>query len=326
MPSDIVVYKSSTAYYIAFFAIAIIWVFIGTEQSYLTLSSLLITPFDWLFISSTIMISMIIPVVLLSYNFKKQVIFTEPSWEYRIRDVEITEFDKMMLEYKKSYTSLMSQIDYKIFILVVLTSTTGIFFPLPIPFSVSLLIWGPYIFSGLILVTIFLLAMFVFRATPNSATPHFSLYPEKTLRKLVNILWDTKGILWAGINMKIGEAEGYFIIQEVKAIGRIEGIESVGSIEISLEEEGEYSATSKLYLDPDLGTEIIDLKFKSIESIDVTSLVRKTVIAYVDAKGTNEMLEDVMLDLTIPIDEMETDVLMSENNDSTDESRVVDDQ
>ena len=326
MPSKIVVYKSTTAYYVTIFAVAIVWVFIGAEQAYITLVSIIITPIDWLFVSTVILVTMIFPVVLISTKLKQQVIFTEPSWEFRIRDVEISEFTKIMKDYKKSYSSLMSQKEYVIFILFVLSSITSILFPLLVPFSITLLIWGPYIFSGLILASIFLLAMFVFKATPNSATPYFHSYPEKPLRNLVDKLWETGGISWAGISLTIGEAGGYFIIQEVKAIGRIEGIESVGSIEITKDDKQQHSAISKLHLGPVEGTKIIALDSTTLDSLDVSSLVHKTIIAYVEAKGVNELLEDVMLDLGISVGGQETDVLMSENNDSSDESRVVDSQ
>ena len=141
-------------------------------------------------------------------------------------------------------------------------------------------------------------------------------------------MWDTTGISWSGIRMTIGRSDGYFLIRETKAIGRIEGIESVGSIECDKNEMNHYSAVSIMQLGPDSTITLsLDTDYPTIEDLDLDDLVKRTLIRYIDLKGVNELLEDIIQDLGITLsEEQQTDVLMSENNDTTDESEVVDDQ
>jgi hypothetical protein len=329
MPSEIVEYKSSTAHAIALFATAIIWVLIGAEQAYITLASIIVDPSEWLLLSTIIVITMIPAVALISYNWKKQVIFTEPTWEFRIREVEFSEFEKVMKDYKRAYSFLMCQTNYFMLFLLIITCSLSILFPFVFPFSIPFLIWGPYFFAGLILVSLFLLAIFVFRATPNSATPYFRTYPIKSLRKLVDKLWDTTGISWSGVRLTIGQSSGYYLIQEAKAVGRIEGIESVGAIECDKIDKSRYTATSVLQFGSvdDAITLSYDSDSLTIQELDLNDLVKRTLIKYIDLKGVNELLKDIIQDLGITLsDEQKTDVLMSEKNNTTDESEVVDGQ
>jgi hypothetical protein len=330
MPSEIIIYKSSAVYYVAIFVAALVWIFLGINQASIALTTIIVSSFDWLLISTTILLSMIITTTLILYNWKQQIIFSEPKWNFKVREVEESEFYTLMKDYKQAYSPLIQQFDYFIFILFIITSLSSLFFPFVFPFYVQLLIYGPYLFAGLILASLFLLAMFVFRASPNSATPYFPIHPEKELRKLVTELWNTVGISWSGIRLRIGESEGYYTIQEAKAIGRIEGIEGVSSVECEVDENGFYSALSILHLGQANSDKIItlDSEFKTLESLDLDELVKRTVITYTELRGVNEILEDVLLDLGITISEkfnsVETDVLMSDDADSSDESGVAD--
>jgi hypothetical protein len=305
IPRKIAEYKSSLGFYIAVFAVAVVWVSIGVEQAYSKIVTVFFDPSQWLSTATLLVVSMIFPVIIISYNWKHQVTFTEPSWDFRIREIEFFEYEKIIKEYERAYSFLVARIDYPILVLLVITCITSIFFPLAFPLTYALLTVGPFVFAGLILIAIFLLAMFVFRATPNSATPFFHTYPTKPFKNIVNRMWDTIGISWAGIRLNIGEYEGYFLIREVKATGRIEGIESVARIEIVPEDDGSFSAFSVLQLEPVDGTKIITLEsgVPSLEMLDLNTLVKQTLLAYIEEKGLNEILEELMIDLGIPISE-----------------------
>ena len=99
--------------------------------------------------------------------------------------------------------------------------------------------------------------------------------------------------------MTLGEASGYYTIRDVNPISRIEGIESVAKIQSSIDEYGNVSKiVSYLYLDDVDEPKVIAELTGEITHRQLAEIVQKTLHSYIEARGEDEILDEVLEEIT----------------------------
>ncbi len=109
----------------------------------------------------------------------------------------------------------------------------------------------------------------------------------------------TPGVSWAGVSMTLGEASGYYAIRDANPISRIEGIESVAKIQGILDESGNVlKIVSTLSLDDGDVPKVIGEHTGEITHRQLAEIVHKTLQAYIEARGEDEILDEVLEEVT----------------------------
>jgi hypothetical protein len=282
-----------------------VWSIIGIEIASYDILTIGVRPFEWLLSGSLLILALIAPIGIITWRVKSSTTFNNPIWEFRVREIEIMEFESMMKDYSKAYSHFLSITPLVQIVILFLLSAVALAFPF-ILFSISpvLLIYAPSIF-GIVLVLIGLvLARILNSIIPSEVSEHFPFTTSKPLRTSVNELEQVPGVSWAGIRVRIGEYMDYYTIRDCVPIARIEGIESVGSLVGTIDGHGDLTRVTS-HLAIDIETDVGSSEMEYIEDPtpeDTLELVKRVLLEYVKLRGSNEILDDVLHELGIQED------------------------
>jgi hypothetical protein len=254
------------------------------------------TPLTWIAWAAFILASIIPPIIPVVWRMKTQIIYVEPEWDFRKREVSQSEYSAMVKQYRNEYRDFLSIIDYRLLLLAFMIALTAITVPfLLMRTNFFVIAATPLIFGILVLFFGLVCSSILFKFIPNEATPYFPVVSEKALHASIERMQTTPGISWAGVSMTLGEASGYYTIRDANPISRIEGVESVAKIQGSLDESGNVSKiVSTLSLDEGDVPKVIWEHTGEISHRQLADIVLKTLQAYIDARGEDEILDEVL--------------------------------
>ncbi|MFW9787191.1 MAG: hypothetical protein ACFFE2_09595 [Candidatus Thorarchaeota archaeon] len=291
---------SFLSYQIAIFLLVFIWTIIGFQVAQIHLVPLYEDPLRWITWSAFVFVSIIPIITPVTWRMKTQVVFIEPVWDFRKREVTLQEYENMMNQYRSEYRNYLSVIDIRLLLIACIIPFFAMFAPFLLMRSTILLIAAtPIIFGVFVLLFGLVYSAMIFKFIPNEATPHFPITSSNKLDPVVEILQQTPGISWVGISVKLGEASGFYTIRDTTPVSRIEGIESVGMLRGEYDDLGEISrVVASLILDDTKSPKVTG------ESSDLTSvkrmseLVLATLEEYIEMKGEDELLDEVIEEVT----------------------------
>jgi hypothetical protein len=158
----------------------------------------------------------------------------------------------------------------------------------------------PVVFGLLILVFGLLTSSIFFKFIPNEATPHFPYTAVRQLRLYIELMQQTPGISWTGISMSMGEASGYYTLRDAAPVSRIEGIESVAKIQGTIDGLGQVATlvASVILSESDTPKKIGEVSGE-ISSKQIAELVHQMLLAYINEKGADEILDEVLEEVTL---------------------------
>ncbi len=291
--------KSSYLYQIIIFIIINLWAFMGFEVAQYQLVTLYETPLSWISWSSLVLFSMT-PVLGISvWKLKDRVQIENPDWDFKVREVGLEEFEKMIANYSSSYRFLLSSFSYPLLLLLIFCFVLTITLPFLLLRTALLIIQMTPVIVALCVVVFGLLYSFTaFKLIPNSATPEFPSHNPRRLKSAISFLANIPGIFWVGIRLTIGEANGYYTIRDPITVGRIEGIEGVARIECVLNTKNDISKIVPIIeLENFKESEKLKVLTKPINPLQVAYLVKSMIEVYLAHSGGEELMDDVLEDI-----------------------------
>ncbi|MFX1607069.1 MAG: hypothetical protein ACFFDD_14340 [Promethearchaeota archaeon] len=287
-------------YQIVIFLLVIIWAFIGFEMAQFQLLPVYEKPYTWIG-WAIIVLTSIIPVLMpVIWRMKTQIIYVPPEWNFREREVSLTEYGEMMKQYRSEYRDFLSVADFRLIFLAFIIALTAVTSPfLLMRTNVIVIAATPVIFGIFVLLFGLVGSSILFKYIPNEVTPHFPIVPKNDLRSTIEKMQMTPGISWAGVSLTIGEASGYYTIRDARPVSRIEGIEGVARIQGTLDEFHHLSKISSvLTLDAMDSPTLVEEYSGEITHKQLARIVYKTLQTYIDARGEDELLDEVLEDVT----------------------------
>ncbi|MFW9805654.1 MAG: hypothetical protein ACFFFK_02865 [Candidatus Thorarchaeota archaeon] len=287
-------------YQVLIFIVVFIWSIIGFEVAQFQLLPLYETLLPWIAWSLFTLISIIPAITAVTWRMKTRVVYIEPEWNFREREVSLKEYETMIKQYRSEYRNYLSYIDFRLVLLACILSIIAVTFPIILIRTTFLLIAAtPILFGLTVLFYGLVCSSIIFKLIPNEATSHFPIIPMKTISPSVLKLQRAAGISWTGVRMNLGEASGFYTIRNVLPLSRIEGIESVATLRAKIDDDGEVSKIeSILMLDESSSPIVVGEVDASASTRLITELVEKTLNVYIKAKGEDELLDEVLEDIT----------------------------
>jgi hypothetical protein len=288
--------KSPIYLQVLIFIVVLTWGFMGFEVAQYRLVNLYASPEEWLSWASLLFVSMVPVLVAISWRMKTSISYAEPDWDLREREVTITEYKNMAKEYQRAYRHVLSRIDYPLILLILLLFIVALLFPfVTMQTTISIIAATPVLFGFLFVPFGILFANILFKFIPNEATLHLSYREPNQLQRYVELMSGSPGISWAGVRVTLGEAGGYYTIRSPTPIARVEDIEGVSWIECELDEVGGFVKVSAfLQLGDDEKTLLVEETPQQLTSYLTAQIVKRALLAYIQAKGEQELLEDVL--------------------------------
>ncbi|MGY5853689.1 MAG: hypothetical protein RTU92_09005 [Candidatus Thorarchaeota archaeon] len=287
-------YKSLTPYYIVLFIGILIWSFTSLTIAEYSLFTLHESAIDWFVNSILVLATLALYSLVLSWRMKHQISYNDTSWNYRDQEIGLSEYIEMTREYKKKYSHITAQHDILLGLLILCWVASAVYVPTILAQSVSTFIYGPIVFGGAVIVYGFLISRYFFRMIPNEASSHFEVPKKRDLALHVLMLRSTPGISWAGVSVRIGESEGYYLIRDSTPVARIEGIESAIRLVVTTTDNEE----SLVIAEPKSDLEL-NINTAKMDEDMIGKLVREVLEAYVSLKGSDERLEEILEELGI---------------------------
>ncbi len=283
-------------YQILLFIVVFVWAFMGFEVAQFQLLSIYETPYNWVSWAVFVLVSIIPAITAITWRMKTNVEFSEPKWEFREREVTLHEYGNMMKHYRSEYRNFLSAIDYVLILLALILSVFAVALPFLLMTTTFLLIAAtPATFGFLVLIFGLVSSSIIFKFIPNDTTPLFPLMPEKSLRPSIKLMESIPGISWTGVSVMLGEAFGYYTVRDATPVSRIEGIESVAKIQCIMDESNHVSKlVFTLASDNSKTPTVIGESSGEMTPKQITEMVQKTLLAYIEAKGEDEILDEVL--------------------------------
>lgn len=294
-----IISKSSLPYQIAIFIIIHMWAFMCFEVAQYQMVTLYQSPLSWIGWATLILTSMLPALGLSAWKLKDRVQLQNPNWKFKVREVNLQEFEEMTKNYNTSYRYLLSSIDYLLLILLSICYVTVIALPFYLMRTNSLVIGAtPIILAFFTIVFGLLFSYFTFKLIPNSATPEFPTHQPRRFRKTISFLAHSPGIFWSGVRLTLGEAGGFYTIRSPIPVARIEGIEGAARIEGEIDSSGNLTRIIPVFESDGIvpSEKIVDI-VEPITPTKTAQLVRLMIQEYIRHSGGEEILDDVLEDI-----------------------------
>ncbi len=302
MTDEPITVKSMIPFNILQFVIILLWSLIAFSTGWEHLASAHSDPIGWIATSVTVLGILSLPLLVISWYMKQQVVIHEVHWNLKEQEISIEEYERIYEDYLKNYSHLISWFDFSDFILftVILTSTNLI--PLLMAQSIFTIGSAPYVYGFLVILYGLLLSRFSFKLFHSTSSIHSELVPPRKMRKFISLSLDIDGIAYAGVGMQIKEASGYYTLTKIRPTIRLEGIEGVAKIQFVL--DGSFRLTS-LISELSMTHEKIDVNILSTDPLELDQAIRNLMIStyqkYIEIKGSDPLLIDLLNELGIDI-------------------------
>ncbi len=300
MSEAVITYKPLLPLYILLVILLVAWSFVGIEVAQYAVVMAVTLPFMWVSSASVVLLSLAIPAWLMATWIKRRISFTEPIWDFQVREISYREFEAMMKEYAREYSLIVARMDWLPLFIAVFAFAISVLFPLlALSLFPLLAFYIPYLFGGLVLVYGLALSVFIHRATKNEASEVFPLHPMNSIRIARQVLSSVIGVSWSGVRVIIGEASGYYTIRDPSAVARVEEIEGSARIEVMFDELGLPSSGMAVVALQD-GSDKMSEKTSLTAPLDnkqFLDLVRWSVTTYIEDRGPSEFLDELLKEL-----------------------------
>jgi hypothetical protein len=285
----------SRAYQIVLFALIQIWSLMTFETAMYQLVLLFEKPWSWLLWCS-VLIATQIPVLGVFVWWTKQRVDAGPfDWEFRDREVTLSEFGNMMDQYTHDYQYIISRVDYRLLGCAVLVGVVLAASPyVLLPTNELVISLTPAALGLLMMALGIVLSLFLFRLVPSPLCQDFPHYSTRRVRIGVSNLRDLPGTTWVGVRMSIGESHGLYTIRSPRVIARVEDIESVARLQCELSQRG-HLKTAEAIIERRGGDEdVLSVLTDDISRFNLTILVRRLLEEYANERGDDEFLEEII--------------------------------
>ncbi|UCH03635.1 MAG: hypothetical protein JSW05_08525, partial [Candidatus Thorarchaeota archaeon] len=111
MSETVVTYNPMLPLYILLFALLVAWTFLAVEVAQYSIVTAITTPSAWISSSLIVLLSLTPFVLLMAVWIKSRVMYITPDWDFQAREIVYDEFDRMMKDYVKGYSHIISRID-----------------------------------------------------------------------------------------------------------------------------------------------------------------------------------------------------------------------
>ncbi|MHA1575986.1 MAG: hypothetical protein ACTSU3_01365 [Candidatus Thorarchaeota archaeon] len=294
-----IIAKSPLPYQIIIFIIIQIWALMCFEVAQYQMVTLYQSPLSWIVWANLVLTTMLPVLGLCVWKLKDRVQLLNPQWEFKIREVNLREFEEMTKSYNSGYRYLLSTFDYLslglLSICYVLVNALPFFL-----MRTNNLIIGltPIILALFTMIFGLLFSYFGFKLIPNSATPEFPTHNPRRLRKTISLLAHLPGIFWCGVKLTIGEAGGFYTIRNPIPVARIEGIEGAARIECGIDSSGNLASIVPIFESEDIvpSEQLVEIT-APITPTKTSKLVRQMILEYISHSGGEEILADVLEDI-----------------------------
>jgi hypothetical protein len=233
---------------------------------------------------------------------KQRVSVSPVDWNFEEREIEYAEFKHLAVEYARGYSHLQSKLDVRLALLAILIAVTAPLLPLVIVDQFAQASgWAPHAFGFLLVAFGLATSRVVYLAIPNDASKSFPVVKAPPLSAAVELLENAVGVSWAGVRLSIAESGGYYAIRNPRAVGRIESIENSAWIEVGLDKSSTISSiVARINLESG-NVEFVAPPADHTASLEnvLKDMVNKCVAEYVKAKGSDEILDELMTELGI---------------------------
>jgi hypothetical protein len=311
--------------------VVLVWGFFGGEQAQYLLLVYGQNPLAWYGFSLILVISLAAVLGSLSWGFRNRITIGTADWDFRSRELTLSEFQDLVKEYRRAYSSVLVDFDTGLLGLWTVLGISAVVAPPALGgISVLALVYSPYLFGAFLIGFGTCFALFVFRAAPSGASSEFEKPSPKDIERLVDLLSAACGISWAGVQIKIGEWEGLYTIRDVTAVGRIESIESAGRILLRSDAD---SSTIRLVREIELGDdsdiEVFHLDARSPRlELDLARSVLESLDFYARVRESDPILREIMEEVEECLKEQppdeSSDALISEEMNGTKQTRGKD--
>ncbi|RDE13998.1 MAG: hypothetical protein C4K48_06705 [Candidatus Thorarchaeota archaeon] len=254
------------------------------------------TPLEWIGWASLFFLILIPATGLISWKLKGRVQLGTIRWEYRTREVGLSEFTQMVKDYNKSYRYMIAALDYRILPLLPVLYFGALFLPfLLMRTSLLVILMTPVIIALLLVMFGSFYAYLVFKLVSNSATHEFPTHKPRVLQSSVKFLSHVPGVYWSGVRVTIGESGGFYTLRDPCSVARIEGIEGAARIECVVDNTGNISSMASLLESEKPDSPLIVGKVDApLTTMNAAQLIRKTLQVYIESRGGEDILDDVL--------------------------------
>ncbi|MFX1368886.1 MAG: hypothetical protein ACFFAY_09835 [Promethearchaeota archaeon] len=280
-----------------------IWLFLSIDISQSLLVSTVTDPLTWIVTSSAMLATLLFPCSILAWKIKNQLVYNPPDWDFQIREVPFGEYREMMDEYIQEYSHLISRVIWPDLLLLAVLVGLGISLPFVLRFSVFMLLLFPYLYGAVVIVFGMVLVHFLIHLISTEVTDDFPYFPPSRFKKLIERLSLIPGISWVGVRIAIGESGGFYTIRDPVIVCRVEAIESSARIDGIVNSRRELHEVTG-YLNLAEEREPITRTVRSEREVgndQILDLVKWLVQEYVNAKGHEDFLSDVIDELGLEI-------------------------
>ena len=293
-----ITYRPLLPYYILLFVVVMSWAASGT---YLAGYIIVLIPSGyilWVLFTGGMLGTLIIPTAIVARKMKRSLKIGEIRWTFKTQEISFYEFKEMMNDYRRGYRYLIQVTNYPLIVLGLSVTALTVFLPYLIgSISITWLLYLPDIYGGLTLLLGMIIAVLSYQKTESLAGHEFPIYSPQLFIETINQLNRISGVSWAGIELRIGEAQGYYTLRNPTVVARVEGIESAALIVVKTDERGvAWSATSDIQFEDSDQERKLEVDFNQVGGVELglQLLVRWTLEAYVSEMGSNEILDEIL--------------------------------
>ncbi len=298
-------YQSLLPYYLVLFVGTLLIALTGTGTADTVLLQVHASLVGWTITCALFVGVLAVFAAVVAWRMKQQAHLRDTHWEPHSREVGLGEFSSMVQQYAGQYAHLVSRLDPMLLLLCILMTALVVSVPPLMTMDLSLLPYASHTFGLLLIPLAILYSMFVFRLAPSEASRHFRWISPRGVRPMVELLASVPGVAWAGVEVELAESMGYYQIRQVRAVGRIEGIEGVARVMVDPAA-------------PDVATAVLTVSEGTQHSRQVAGaggrpptvdalrgLIVWALQEYMEEKGRDMLLEEVLAEVTAGMEDSE---------------------
>ncbi len=242
MTTDIIHNRASQSLMASIIALLIMF----APVSYFITESLLLLIVNDVFYA--IVISVILPALLMMIGaligrlIKQSIKYSQPDWQFTIKQFKIEECEVLQNEYNKKFGNLIQNATFWHFMGPMVLIVFGLAVTLHISFEATLLTWFLPFLNAVLHTAILIVSVIMgYRASANFASSDFNLPFIREALYVAHIQSNIPAISHIRVAMDMGEANGFVIYKNPRVVSRIRGIEKQAYIETWSEEKGSIS-------------------------------------------------------------------------------------
>ncbi|TXT57322.1 MAG: membrane protein of unknown function [Candidatus Thorarchaeota archaeon] len=296
MEDSPLILPSSIFYNLILLSSIVIWSFLSAYIAQYVLLDLIFI--NWIIPASGLILILIPMVFVIVWAEKNKIELLDVEWDFKKREVAYSEYKSMAYEYAKVYSGIIQTVDYLWLSISIAAALITLFVPFLMAFGPILTLqFAPFVFGFSMIMYGVSLSVFLRSFVPAPISSEFPYTPARKLRDAVSLFISTPSLSWTGVRLDIGRYGDYYVMEDLKVIGRIDSLESAACLVAELDQSGQV-----LRINSELNFEeaptIAPLE-SNISPETVQHLVIEIIKIYVSIRGSNELIDEVLAELSI---------------------------